>query len=100
MNHFKEDIALHDVAQNVSLSKEAFCRHFKKVTGITFFTYIKKYKIGHACKLLMVTNLNITEISYKCGFNTISNFNKQFKAIMQTNPSAYRERFTAPEQVL
>jgi len=100
MTHFKEDIVLLDVAQEVGLSKEAFCRHFKKVTGITFFTYIKKYRIGHACKLLMETNLNITEISYDCGFNTISNFNKQFKTVMQTNPSAYRDRFSMSEQML
>lgn len=96
MKHYKEDIALEDVAQQVGLSKEAFCRHFKKVTGITFFTYIKKYRIGYACKLLMETNLNITEVSYDCGFNTISNFNKQFKFIVHTNPSTYREQFTEP----
>ncbi|MDR8390781.1 AraC family transcriptional regulator [Aliifodinibius sp. S!AR15-10] len=93
MDHYQEDISLDDVIEIIGLTKAAFCRHFKKVTGKTFFTYIKQYRIGQACRLLMETNLNVTEISYRCGFNTISNFNKQFKTVMNANPSTYRERF-------
>lgn len=99
MENFQGEISLDDVVDIVGLTKAAFCRYFKKVTGKTFFTYVKEYRIGHACKLLMETNLNVTEVSYKCGFNTISNFNKQFKTIMGTNPSTYRERFTTPQQI-
>ncbi|MFH5834294.1 AraC family transcriptional regulator [Halalkalibaculum sp. DA3122] len=99
MEHYQEDISLDDVIDIIGLTKAAFCRHFKKVTGKTFFSYIKEYRIGQACRLLMETDLNITEISYKCGFNTISNFNKQFKTIMDTNPSTYRERFTTPQKM-
>lgn len=93
MEHYKDDITLDDIVNIIGFTKAAFCRHFKKVTGKTFFTYINEYRIGQACRLLMETNLNVTEISYKCGYNSISNFNKQFKNIMNTNPSMYRERF-------
>lgn len=98
MENFNQDICLDDVAKLAGLTKAAFCRHFKKVTGKTFFTYIKEYRIGRSCKLLMETNLNVTEISYRCGFNTISNFNKQFKTIMETNPSTYRKLFSTAQQ--
>lgn len=94
MENYQEDISLDTVVDIIGLTKAAFCRHFKKVTGKTFFTYVKEYRIGQSCRLLMETNLNVTEISYKCGFNTISNFNKQFKTVMSTNPSTYRNRFT------
>lgn len=93
MRNYQNDIALDDIVGIIGLTKAAFCRHFKKVTGKTFFTYINEYRIGQACKLLMETNLNVTEVSYKCGFNSISNFNKQFKKVMDTNPSTYRKRF-------
>lgn len=93
MDHFKTDIRLTDVAEEVGLTKAAFCRHFKKVTGKTFFTFLKVYRIGHACKLLMQTDKNVSEISYECGFNTISNFNKQFKSVAGTNPLDYRNQF-------
>jgi len=93
MNNFNEEISLDTIADITSMTREAFCRHFKKVTGKTFFTYVNEYRVGYACKLLMQTNLNVTEICFKSGFNSISNFNKQFKKITETNPLGYRNRF-------
>jgi AraC-like DNA-binding protein len=93
MENFKDHITLGEVALKAGLTKAAFCRHFKKVTGKTFFTFLKEYRIGHACKLLMQTDMNVSEISYECGFNTISNFNKQFKSVTGTNPMDYQDKF-------
>ncbi|CAN5466955.1 AraC family transcriptional regulator [soil metagenome] len=94
MEYFKTNISLEDVAAKVGLTKAAFCRHFKKVTGKTFFTFLKEYRIGYACKLLIYTDMNVSEISYECGFNTISNFNKQFKTVTNTNPKNYQNQFS------
>jgi len=99
MEHFKSHISLADVAAKAGLTKAAFCRHFKKVTGKTFFTFLKEYRIGHACKLLMQTDMNVSEISYECGFNTISNFNKQFKTVTGTNPMDYQSKLIKSYQV-
>jgi AraC-like DNA-binding protein len=93
MDHFKSDISLNNVALKVGMTKAAFCRHFKKITGKTFFTFLKEYRIGYACKLLMNTGMSVSEISYECGYNTISNFNKQFKSVTNTNPMHYQSRF-------
>jgi len=93
MDHFESDICLNDVALKVGLTKSAFCRHFKKITGKTFFTFLKEYRIGYACKLLMSTGMSVSEISYECGYNTISNFNKQFKSVTNTNPMDYQSQF-------
>jgi AraC-like DNA-binding protein/uncharacterized cupin superfamily protein len=93
MDNFAEDINLDTAANLTNLTKEAFCRHFKKVTGKTFFTYLNEYRTGHACKLLMETNLRVTEICFESGFNSISNFNKQFKKVTGMNPSSYRNQF-------
>lgn len=98
MEHFKNNIRLTDVASKAGLTKAAFCRHFKKVTGKTFFSFLKEYRIGHACKLLMQTDMNVSEISYECGFNTISNFNKQFKAVTGTNPIGYQNKLNRSYQ--
>lgn len=93
MDHFKQEIQLRDIAEKAGLSRASFCRHFKKVTGETFFTYLKKYRIGYACKLLMQTDMNISEVGYECGFNSISNFNKQFKTVTGRSPSDYQNKF-------
>jgi len=91
--HFRDDISLEDVTAITNMTKAAFCRYFKKVTGKTFFTYLNEYRVGHACKLLMQTNLNAAEICYKSGFSSISNFNKQFNNITATSPIKYRNEF-------
>lgn len=97
MDHFQEDISLDQVTDITNMTKAAFCRYFKKVTGKTFFTYLNEYRVGHACKLLMQTNLNVSEICYKSGFNSISNFNKQFKTITDTSPVKYKNKFKNEE---
>jgi AraC-like DNA-binding protein len=49
--------------------------------------------VGYACKLLMENKLGITQICYESGFNTLSNFNKQFKDLQGKTPSEYRGAF-------
>jgi AraC-like DNA-binding protein len=93
MENFRNDINLEQVAAITNLTKEAFCRHFKKVTGKTLFSYLNEYRVGHACKLLMDTNMSAAEISFESGFNSISNFNKQFKKVTEMSPLHYRKRF-------
>ncbi|HMI05504.1 MAG TPA: helix-turn-helix domain-containing protein [Pedobacter sp.] len=38
-------------------------------------------------------NMNIDQIGYECGFQTLSNFNKQFKTVMEKQPNQYRNEF-------
>jgi AraC-like DNA-binding protein len=47
-------------------------------------------RVGQACKLLGERNENVVEIAYKCGFNNLANFNRQFKKIKKMTPSEYR----------
>jgi len=54
----------------------AFCRYFKKNTGKTFIQSVNEYRINHAAKLLIETDLDIQSICYDSGFNNFSNFRK------------------------
>ena len=47
-------------------------------------------RIGHACKMIAENKYNIVEISYECGFNSLANFNRQFKKLKKISPSDYR----------
>ncbi|MGN8055435.1 helix-turn-helix domain-containing protein [Pedobacter sp. 22163] len=51
--------------------------------------------ITYACKLLIETNMPVSLISYESGLNTLSNFNKQFKEIMNKNPLEYKIQFSS-----
>jgi AraC-like DNA-binding protein len=89
MNNFKREINLEEVANMVNLNPTAFCRYFKKSTTKTFSRFLNEIRIGYSCKLLLEKKLNISEVSYDSGFNNLSNFNRQFKNIMDMSPSQY-----------
>ncbi|MFT7032747.1 MAG: AraC-like DNA-binding protein [Cyclobacteriaceae bacterium] len=88
---FRNSISLDDVSGLLSMTNIAFCRYFKKITRRTFITYLNEYRIGHACKLLTTTDKNVSEVAFESGFESIANFNKQFKKYTGTNPKKYKK---------
>ncbi len=90
--NFNKDISLNDVARMASLTPPAFCRLFKKRTNRHFVSYLNDVRTSKACKQLLETDLNISEIAFGCGYKTVSNFNKIFKKNIGVAPKAYREK--------
>jgi len=93
MLNYKKNIMLEEVAGIASMSPTAFSRYFKARTNKSFSSFISELRIGYACKLLMEDKNNIAQIGLECGFNTISNFNKQFKDLMHKTPFEYRKEY-------
>ena len=89
--NFQKDISLDEIASIASLTPPAFCNLFKKRTGKSFVEYINEIRISAACKDLRRTDLNISAVYARCGFKTVSNFNKSFKKITGFSPKEYRQ---------
>lgn len=89
--NFQQEIPLADVASHINMTVPAFCRYFKKHTNLTFTQYVNKVRIVHACKLLNEETMSIAEVSFECGFNNFSHFNRHFKKITGKSPSQYRK---------
>jgi len=92
--HYIRKIKVEEVAQLVNLSKEAFCRYFKKHSGNTFTAFLNQYRISQA-KRLLFAGKNVSEACYGCGFESLSYFNRTFKKISGENPSAFKNNPTA-----
>lgn len=90
--NFDRKIELDQVASIAYMTPNAFCRYFKKRTKKSFTQYLNEIRLRHACKLLIEGELQISTICYQSGFNTITNFNRQFKTLMGVTPSNYMER--------
>ncbi|MBO9593926.1 MAG: helix-turn-helix domain-containing protein [Niabella sp.] len=91
--NFRRSISLEEVAAIIPMSASAFCRFFKSKTGRTLSDFIKEVRIGHATKLLLEGNYNVSETCYNSGYNNISNFNKHFKELEGVSPKQFRERY-------
>ncbi len=94
VQHFREPIALEEVAALLHMTPTSFSRFFRIKTSKSFSGFLSELRIRHACKLLSEEDQkNINGVCYECGFNTLSNFNRQFKAVMNMTPREYREKF-------
>ena len=92
--NFQETIRIEEVAQNAQMSVPAFCTYFRKSTKKTYIEFLNEIRVGFICKQLIDTSKTIESICYESGFNTIANFNKQFKSVKKMTPSKYRKQFS------
>lgn len=88
--NYLRQITLLEVSEIVSMSKEAFCRFFKRRFNKSFFEFVNEYKISLATKMLIDTDLSISEVGYKTGYNNLTFFYRQFNKFMQMPPSQFR----------
>lgn len=93
MKNFSTNICRADVAKVSNMSENAFSRYFSQRTRKTFAGYVNELRLSHAAKLLIEKNKSAVEICYECGFNNLSNFNRQFKMMYHTNPLNYRKDY-------
>jgi AraC-like DNA-binding protein len=89
-DHFTETITLENIAAISNMAPTAFCKYFKNKTQKTFTNFVNEVRIGYACKLLWNQDLSVSDICFKCGFNNLTNFNRNFKLYTKMIPSKYR----------
>lgn len=87
--HFNTNITAEDVAKHCHLSYSYFSRLFKKISGISFTSYLNFTRINEAERLLLSQQLTVTEISYAVGFNDTSYFIRQFKSFKKMTPKQF-----------
>jgi AraC-like DNA-binding protein len=64
---------------------------FAEVTGTTINNFIIAHKIERVKELLLYDELNLTEISYKLNYSSVSHLSSQFKKITGLTPSYYKQ---------
>ncbi|SKB26944.1 AraC-type DNA-binding protein [Parapedobacter luteus] len=91
---FKHKITLEEVSSLLNMTPTSFSRYFTMKTSKSFSYFLTELRIRHACKLLATEEArSIAQICYESGFNTLSNFNKQFKTFVGMTPTEYRQKF-------
>ena len=90
MANFHQKITLGEVADLAYMTTSSFSRYFKQHSNKTFSQLLSEVRIGHASKLLIEQDLSVSEVCFKSGFPTLSNFNRQFKRIHGLSPLEYR----------
>lgn len=89
--HYNEPITLTDAADQLSISKEYFCRLFRQNMGITFQEYLTDIRLNHVYQDLFHTDVSISEVMETNGFTNQKNFNASFKKLYGRTPSEVRK---------
>ncbi|MBO4850701.1 MAG: helix-turn-helix domain-containing protein [Prevotella sp.] len=92
-NNYMEEVRLAQLADIAGMSPSAFSRFFKLHTGRNLTDYIIDIRLGAASRMLVDTSRSVSEISYQCGFNNLSNFNRIFKKKKNCSPTEFRENY-------
>jgi len=84
---------LAEAAEIAQMNENAFSRFFSLRTRKTFSGFVQELRLQKAAKLLVENDMTITEVCYECGYNNVSNFNRQFLNHYQMNPMRYKKKF-------
>ena len=90
--HYGEDITVEQLADIAHLSKSYFMGCFKKATGIGAIEHLTQIRMKIVCDALVNSNEHIADLAYNCGYDNLSNFNRQFKRMIGCTPMEYRIR--------
>ena len=90
--HYREPLSLEDAAAHLSISKEYFCRIFKKYTGQTPMQFIVSLRINNAQLLLETTEYSINQIASIVGYDNQLYFSRLFHKQKGFSPTQYRNR--------
>ena len=98
--NYQKEIHLSDVANYIGMSDASFSRFMKKRTGRNFIEYFNDLRLGIATRNLVNSSKSIAEISFECGFNNLSNFNRIFKKRKGTTPKEFREDYSKMRKLI
>jgi AraC family transcriptional regulator len=85
-----QGIHLTDLARLSNFSEFHLCRIFKQSTGMSLYQYVLQQRVELAQRLLQQTELKISEIATRCGFNSHSHLTRHFKKITGISPRFLR----------
>lgn len=89
--HYTEKLTMNDAANYLKVSRQYFCRYFKRSTGMSFVDFINDLRLRRASQEIMHTSKSITDIALDHGFDNIGYFFKLFRLKFNQTPLAYRK---------
>lgn len=93
--HYQEKLYVQDLASQINMNEQYFCRFFKRSIGKTPIDYINDYRLNKVIRLLETRDAPVTEVCLECGFNNMGNFQRLFKRKTGTTPLQYRKLYLA-----
>jgi AraC-like DNA-binding protein len=93
-NFTQTSLSVENAAQQIHLTKGAFCKFFKNTCGKTFSDYVNDVRIAYACTLLFDSDKAISLVAIESGFDNLAYFNRVFLKKKGVAPRDFRSKMT------
>ena len=92
-NHLSEKIQLRDISRELGISEYHFHRIFRKGSRETLNQFITRIKMERSAIFLVVhSEITITEIAFRYGYNDSSSYNRAFRKHFGVSPTRFRKK--------
>ena len=88
--NYTDDVSIGKLSKLLGYNKDYLSRFFNTYLGCSFNIYINQLRTRHAAQLLVESDLKTTDIAFKSGFGNYRTFNRAFRELYETTPTAYR----------
>ena len=90
-SHYDSELNTAVIAASASVSESECLRSFRSTIGTTPIQYLKQYRLRQAARQLTETELSVSDIAVRCGFQDMSYFTRAFRDSMGCTPTQYRK---------
>ena len=87
---YAQPISVEQIADFSGCSPSHFMRWFKQMTGSSFVAYLNEHRLAEAARMLRSSDAKVLAIAQDVGFESLSNFNNQFRIRYGVTPREYR----------
>lgn len=92
------NLTITDIQNGTGISEAKISSLIKNKSGLTFKQFLNKLRLTESKRLLMESDLQISEIAYKVGYSNVTHFNRIFKEIEMCAPNDFRKQMHAKKE--
>jgi AraC-like DNA-binding protein len=95
-SHYEQqNLSILDIQNGTGISEAKISAIIKNKSGLTFKQFLNKLRLTESKRLLLETDLQISEIAYKVGYSNVSHFNRIFKEVESCTPNDFRRSISS-----
>ena len=91
-NISRSDLSVEELSRHLGMSRVHLYKKLLPLTGKTPIEFIRVLRLKRAAQYLRESQLNVSEIAYRLGFNNPKYFSRYFKDEFGLSPSEYQDR--------
>jgi AraC-like DNA-binding protein len=88
-SHLSQSVTIADIAEHVGYSVSYLRAVFRDRLGVSLGRYMRESRLSEAAQLLQSSDLNVADVSEKCGFESLFAFSRAFRKAYGIPPRAY-----------